>query len=114
MTSWGRGASNLKQKDVSSHITVNFKLAHTWHNILVLHLRNTFGVINSFNMLRHKDLSWLFMFLEIAGGGGGGVNQVRFTLKYCYVVSEIFSWVTLLILSRQVSTTVKLKLSMKS
>lgn len=66
------GASNLKQKYISSHVTVNFKPVHTWHNILVLHLRNTFGVINSFNMLRHNDLSWLFMFLEMEGESKSG------------------------------------------
>lgn len=66
------GASNLKQKDVSSHVTVNFKPVHTWHNILALPLRNTLGVINCFNMLRHNDLSWLFMFLEMGGESKSG------------------------------------------
>lgn len=60
------GPLNLKWKDPFSHDTVNFKPVHTWHHILILHLRNTFGVINNnFDVFQHNDLSLLFMFLEI-------------------------------------------------
>lgn len=71
---------NLKQKDVSSHVTVNFKPVHTWHNILVLPLRNTLGVINCFNMLQHNDLSWLFMFLEMGEKSKSGDIHIKVLL----------------------------------
>lgn len=60
------GPLNLKWKDVFNHVTVNFKPVCTWHNILILHLRNTSGFINnSFDMFQCNNLSLLFMFLEM-------------------------------------------------
>lgn len=75
------GPLNLKWKDPFSHDTVNFKPVHTWHHILILHLRNTFGVINNnFDVFQHNDLSLLFMFLEIEKKSKSGDRHIKILL----------------------------------